>query len=288
MSSKDLAFLDFLLIFLVAVQLGCFDGLVSGQQQLLHYDIHHRDSDEVVRVLGGSGLPMKGTAAYYSVMAARDQHRHRRHAFTFQGGDVTTRIDKLGSLQYARIHIGTPPVPFLVALDTGSDLFWLPCRCKDCATSYTIPPNTVMSLSSYEPGSSSTSVVVRCNSSYCFGDSRRSCPLLAPTPCTYDYSYMSPNTATKGFLVEDFMHLEACGEVVSGFLLEDAAINGFLGLGHAVLDLTSLLSSRGLVPNSFSLCFAPDGSGRVAFGDKGDADQMVTPLLEGSHKRLIT
>ncbi|VFQ59042.1 unnamed protein product [Cuscuta campestris] len=206
MSSKFLAFL--LLIFL-ALQLGCFDGVVSGQQQLLHYNIYHRDSDEVVGVLVGSGLPMKGTAEYYSVMAARDQHRHRRHAFTFQGGDVTTRIDNLGSLQYARIYIGTPPVPFLVALDTGSDLFWLPCRCKDCATSYTIPPNTVMSLNSYEPGSSSTSEVVLCNSSYCFGDSRQSCPLHGPTPCTYEYPYMSPDTATKGFLVEDFMHLEA-------------------------------------------------------------------------------
>jgi len=33
------------------------------------------------------------------------------------------------SLYYANVSVGTPPSSFLVALDTGSDLFWLPCNC---------------------------------------------------------------------------------------------------------------------------------------------------------------
>ena len=37
------------------------------------------------------------------------------------------------SLHYAVVALGTPNVTFLVALDTGSDLFWVPCDCINCA-----------------------------------------------------------------------------------------------------------------------------------------------------------
>lgn len=33
------------------------------------------------------------------------------------------------SLHYTNVSVGTPATWFLVALDTGSDLFWLPCNC---------------------------------------------------------------------------------------------------------------------------------------------------------------
>lgn len=36
-------------------------------------------------------------------------------------------------LHYTWIDIGTPNVSFLVALDTGSDLLWVPCDCVKCA-----------------------------------------------------------------------------------------------------------------------------------------------------------
>ena len=38
----------------------------------------------------------------------------------------------IGSLHFANVSVGTPPLWFLVALDTGSDLFWLPCDCISC------------------------------------------------------------------------------------------------------------------------------------------------------------
>lgn len=34
------------------------------------------------------------------------------------------------SLHYANVTVGTPAQWFLVALDTGSHLFWLPCNCN--------------------------------------------------------------------------------------------------------------------------------------------------------------
>lgn len=36
------------------------------------------------------------------------------------------------SLHFANVSVGTPPLWFMVALDTGSDLFWLPCNCTSC------------------------------------------------------------------------------------------------------------------------------------------------------------
>jgi Xylanase inhibitor N-terminal len=39
------------------------------------------------------------------------------------------------SLHYAFVDLGTPSQTFLVALDTGSGLFWVPCNCKQCAPS---------------------------------------------------------------------------------------------------------------------------------------------------------
>lgn len=37
-------------------------------------------------------------------------------------------------LHYTWIDVGTPNTSFLVALDAGSDLFWVPCDCVQCAS----------------------------------------------------------------------------------------------------------------------------------------------------------
>lgn len=37
------------------------------------------------------------------------------------------------SLHYTTVKLGTPGMRFMVALDTGSDLFWVPCDCGKCA-----------------------------------------------------------------------------------------------------------------------------------------------------------
>lgn len=34
----------------------------------------------------------------------------------------------LCSLHYTTVQLGTPGMKFMVALDTGSDLFWVPCE----------------------------------------------------------------------------------------------------------------------------------------------------------------
>ncbi|KAF8406633.1 hypothetical protein HHK36_008723 [Tetracentron sinense] len=44
------------------------------------------------------------------------------------------------------------------------------------------------------------------------------------------------------------------------------------------VSVPSILASGGLVADSFSMCFGPDGIGRISFGDKGSPDQEETPF----------
>lgn len=52
-----------------------------------------------------------------------------------------------------------------------------------------------------------------------------------------------------------------------------------MGLGLGEMALPNSLAKAGLVRNSFSMCFQPDNSGRIFFGDKGTASQQTTPFL---------
>uniref|UniRef100_A0A804MHW3 Peptidase A1 domain-containing protein n=1 Tax=Zea mays TaxID=4577 RepID=A0A804MHW3_MAIZE len=104
------------------------------------------------------------------------------------------------SLHYALVTVGTPGQTFMVALDTGSDLFWLPCQCDGCT-----PPATAASGSAtfYIPGMSSTSKAVPCNSNFC--DLQKECSTALQ--CPYKMVYVSAGTSSSGFLVEDVLYL---------------------------------------------------------------------------------
>jgi Xylanase inhibitor N-terminal len=69
-----------------------------------------------------------------------------------------------------------------------------------------------------------------------------------------------------------------CGQVQTGSFLDAAAPNGLLGLGLEKVSIPSILSSKGLTSDSFSMCFSKDGFGRISFGDQGTSDQDETPL----------
>ncbi|KAE9466347.1 hypothetical protein C3L33_01738, partial [Rhododendron williamsianum] len=165
------------------------------------FDIHHRYSDQVKRILDADGLPEMGSVEFYAAMAHRDRLvRQRKLAapapsapLTFLGGNDTYRIRSLGYLHYAIVSVGSPGLWFLVALDTGSDLF-------------------------------------------------------------------------------------CCGLVQSGSFLRSGAPNGLFGLGMDNISVPSILAKEGLAANSFSMCFGPDGVGRIRFGDKITTEQGETPF----------
>lgn len=68
------------------------------------FDIHHRYSDPVKKILDADGLPEKSTAWYYSNMVARDKLFHGRRLatvknqtpLTFLSGNQTYRLNALG------------------------------------------------------------------------------------------------------------------------------------------------------------------------------------------------
>ncbi|XP_022943755.1 aspartyl protease family protein 1-like isoform X2 [Cucurbita moschata] len=211
---------------------------------------------------------------------------------TFLLGNETVRVNPLGFLHYAKVTVGTPKVSYLVALDTGSDLFWLPCDCVNCVTEYNTSEGRAR-FNIYSPSNSSTSKEVPCSSSLC----QHANQCFSPSdPCPYKVSYLSDNTSSTGYLVEDILHLATndgrskpvnanitlgCGRDQSGAFLSTAAPNGLFGLGIESVSVPSILANEGLTSNSFSLCFGPRGMGRIEFGDKGSPGQSETPFNVG-------
>ncbi|KAJ4962897.1 hypothetical protein NE237_022836 [Protea cynaroides] len=271
-------------------------------QQTFGFDVHHRFSDPIRQMFPGDHLPEKGTFDYYKALAHRDLLIHgRRLASTadqilaFADGNITYRIDEMGYLHYANVSLGTPSVNFFVALDTGSDIFWVPCDCKSCAHTWQTGNGDVINLNIYHPSASSTSQKVSCNSSLC----EQPCPPSGDSTCLYQVAYLSAVTSSSGYLVEDVLHMTTdysnpeavdpritfgCGQFETGSFVTGAAVNGLFGLGLDKLSVPSLLSSEGLIANSFSMCFGSDGIGRINFGDKGSSDQAETPFsVNGSN-----
>ncbi|CAH2064399.1 unnamed protein product [Thlaspi arvense] len=268
------------------------------------FQVHHMFSDAVKQTLGFDHLvPEKGSLEYYKVLAHRDQlirgrglaSNNEEPPVTFMRGNRTLELDLLGYLHYANVSVGTPATWFLVALDTGSDLFWLPCNCgntcmrdlQDLGLSESRPLNL------YAPNVSSTSSSIRCSDKRCFGLRGCSSP---SSICPYQVQYLSNNTATRGTLFEDVLHLVTedddlepvkanvtlgCGQNQTGLLRRGMAVNGLLGLGMQDYSVPSVLAKANITTNSFSMCFGNiiDIIGRISFGDKGYTDQLETPLV---------
>lgn len=75
-----------------------------------------------------------------------------------------------------------------------------------------------------------------------------------------------------------------CGtNQTGGFVQGSSASDGLLGLGLADISVPSTMARQGVAQNSFSMCFALDGSGRIVFGDRGPPKQPSTPLVKISN-----
>ncbi|XVF36775.1 hypothetical protein REPUB_Repub19eG0087500 [Reevesia pubescens] len=270
----------------------------------------HRFSDEA-QVLwrarngnAGNGVlswPKRNSLEYLDLLIGNDLKRQRMKLgsqkpllFPSQGSETLFFGNEFDWLHYTWIDIGTPNVSFLVALDAGSDLLWVPCDCIQCAPLSASYYNSLdKDMSEYTPSSSSSSKNLSCNhqlcesSSYCKGPN---------DPCPYIIEYDSDNTSSSGYLVEDKLHLKSftdhatessvqasvivgCGRKQTGGYLDGAAPDGLMGLGPGNISVPSLLAKAGLVQNSFSICLDENGSGRIYFGDKGLASQQSTPFL---------
>lgn len=275
----------------------------------------HRFSDKAraltVSRNGSVSWPEKRSLEYYQMLVSRDFKRQKmklgpKYQFVFpsQGSKTMSPGNDFGWLHYTWIDIGMPSVSFLVALDTGSDLLWVPCDCQQCAPLsakyYSILDRD---LNEYRPSSSSTSKQLSCSHQLCENNPNCKSP---KQQCPYAMSYNTEDTSSSGFLVEDLLHLKSangstskasvqapviigCGMKQSGSYLEGVAPDGLMGLGLGDAAVPSFLARAGLIHNSFSMCFDEDDSGRIFFGDQGPATQQSTPFvpLNGKYETYI-
>ncbi|XP_031498149.1 aspartic proteinase nepenthesin-1 [Nymphaea colorata] len=166
------------------------------------------------------------------------------------------------------LAIGTPPLPFLAIVDTGSDLIWTQCSpCTNCFT---------QSSPIFDPSNSSSFSKLPCSSPLCSALPSSTC-----TPdCAYLYTYGDSST-TQGILGSETFTFGSDNKTVSvdkiGFGCgEDNEGNGFkqaaglVGLGRGPLSLISQVGSS--LYKQFSYCLT----------SIDDADMKTSRLIFGS------
>ncbi|KAL6603322.1 hypothetical protein ACP70R_043683 [Stipagrostis hirtigluma subsp. patula] len=275
----------------VAVAVAAF--LAMGEASGVGLNFHHRSSPVVRQWAEARGhlslsapWPAHGSPEYYSELSRHDRaHLARRSLagadglLSFADGNDTRFRSDLGYSYFAEVAVGTPPTTFLVALGTGSELFWVPCGAPANATA-----QGEAELRRYSPRMSSTSKTVPCGHTLCYQPCARA---GNGSSCPYTLGDSS------GVLVEDVLHLTREGPggaavkapVVFGCAQEHTGhfFQGTLGLGMNKISVPSVLASSGLVASdSFSMCFSHDGVGRINFGDAGSRGQDETRFIVDS------
>ncbi|GJM86863.1 hypothetical protein PR202_ga02762 [Eleusine coracana subsp. coracana] len=240
-------------------------ALAAAAAATLSSRMVHRLSDEA-RLQAGPRVarwPRRGSEEYFRTLVRSDLQRQKRRV----GGKYQLLSLSKGGQTF------TP----------GNDLGW--CSVLNGAS--------IMQdgdLGIYKPAESTTSRHLPCNHELCSLSSGCANP---KQPCPYNIDYLSENTTSSGLLIEDTLHLNSreghvpvnasviigCGRKQSGGYLDGIAPDGLLGLGMADISVPSFLARAGLVPNSFSMCFKQDDSGRIFFGDQGVSAQQSTPFV---------
>ncbi|KAJ0988378.1 hypothetical protein J5N97_006734 [Dioscorea zingiberensis] len=261
--------------------------------------VHRFSNEAAVAAVKGGGAPLaRRSLEYYGVLVRSDLARQNRRLsgskfpmlFPSEGSETMSLGNDFGWLHYTWIDIGTPTISFLVALDAGSDLLWVPCDCIQCAPLSGYHGSLDKDLGIYSPAESRTSKHLSCSHKLCASGPNCESP---KQPCPYTVDYYSENTSSSGVLVEDRLHLATandkmavqaeviigCGRKQSGGYLDGMAPDGLLGLGFGDISVPSILAKSGLVRNSFSMCFREDDSGRILFGDQGVSTQKSTPFV---------
>ncbi|XP_023754331.1 aspartic proteinase 36 [Lactuca sativa] len=169
------------------------------------------------------------------------------------------------------LWIGSPPKKFALIVDTGSTVTYVPCStCKECGN-HEDPK--------FDPKSSSTYKSVKCNKNCtCDKDKKQ---------CVYENVYAEFSTSS-GVLGEDIISfgnesevspqraIFGCENVETGDLYSQHA-DGIIGLGRGYPSLVDQLVDRGVISDSFSLCYGGMDivGGAMVLGDISPPSGMV-------------
>ncbi|KAL8240626.1 hypothetical protein R6Q59_013981 [Mikania micrantha] len=196
----------------------------------------------------------------------------RRHLQKYDTARMTLHDDLPTTGYYsARLWIGTPPQKFALIVDTGSSVTYIPCStCQQCGKHQ--DPK-------FDPHSSSTYQPVRCNLDCKCDDVMHQ--------CTYGRQY-AEMSSSSGVLGEDIISFGnqselspqratfGCANLESGNIYTQRA-DGIMGLGRGDLSLVDQLVDRGVISDSFSLCYGgmDVGGGAMVLGGISPPSGMV-------------
>ncbi|KAI3794115.1 hypothetical protein L1987_36742 [Smallanthus sonchifolius] len=202
--------------------------------------------------------------------------KSRRHLQTSDSSRPNARMalhdDLLLNGYYTtRLWIGSPPQKFALIVDTGSTVTYVPCStCEHCGKHQ--DPK-------FDPDSSSTYEPVECNTD-CTCDK-------AKKQCIYERQYAEVSSSS-GVLGEDIISFGnqselspqratfGCENSETGDLYSQHA-DGIMGLGRGDSSLIDQLVDRGVISDSFSLCYGgmDIGGGAMVLGGISSPSGMV-------------
>ncbi|XP_021305487.1 aspartyl protease family protein At5g10770 [Sorghum bicolor] len=232
-------------------------------------------------------------------MLRRDRARRNHILRKASGRRITLGVSiptSLGafvdSLQYVvTLGFGTPAVPQVLLIDTGSDLSWV--QCQPCNSSTCYPQKDPV----FDPSASSTYAPVPCGSeacrdldpdSYANGCTNSS---SGASLCQYGIQYGNGDTTVGVYSTETLTLSPEAATVVNNFsfgcgLVQKGVFDlfdGLLGLGGAPESLVS--QTTGTYGGAFSYCLPAGNStagflalGAPATGGNNTAGFQFTPL----------
>ncbi|XP_077233718.1 aspartic proteinase 36-like [Tasmannia lanceolata] len=170
-----------------------------------------------------------------------------------------------------RLWIGTPPQEFALIVDSGSTVTYVPCStCEQCGTHQ--DPR-------FQPDLSSTYQPVKCTTN-CTCDKGN-------VQCVYEtqYAELSSSSGVLGNDIVSFGKESAlepqravfgCENTETGDLFSQHA-DGIMGLGRGQLSIMDQLVEKGVISDSFSLCYGgmDVGGGAMVLGGISPPHEMV-------------
>ncbi|POO00777.1 Aspartic peptidase [Trema orientale] len=220
--------------------------------------LHHSSSDSPKNASSSSSI----------------SHRHLQRSDARKLPNARMRLydDLLLNGYYTtRLLIGTPPQKFALIVDTGSSVTYVPCSTCDQCGRHQDPR--------FDPELSTTYQPVKCNID-CTCDNDQ-------VQCVYERQYAEMSTSS-GVLGEDLLSFGnqselapqravfGCENMETGDLYSQRA-DGIMGLGRGDLSVVDQLVEKGVISDSFSLCYGgmDIGGGAMVLGGISPPSNMV-------------